>query len=396
MNAEDVRSEQQQQHPVGEERSIAHFNPYVRMLEETGKKDDLIEIEVNGPLQSASSKKHHGARGNDKKKKRPVEKVRYKTQTLSFNASDSKSDVKALTKDVRFQFNVLKPREERRQKRPADIGDDIISGISEFASSIDSFINEPKKGKEEEEVEENDGNRDHATKYKTLLELKFHHVDKFYTEGFDVPKSAINAEASGKSSEDLDFVPMSFVRTVRSRLNRMRIMANINERYEFDVNIDTRCNLCKKDSDGNVPESHLYNDFKQCESCAEIDALKLMTALEFYVLACRHQYAGTLQTFDKKLSLHRKRNGVEGGVSDGSELENETENRYALDSRSDTSEESDEEEEEEEGDTVISMPIDTLSSASIKEKKRLQAKARELARKQKSLEEEGVQECAMQ
>jgi hypothetical protein len=368
---------------------------------ERNEEDEMMIINASKP---SNRKKDLNRRSN-----KPKKKIKYKTHTIALKNSESVSDVRGLTKDVVFRFNVLKPRiapsteikrsdidykTESESSRSTTTNIDLGSANPESTiSNINSVLN----GKENDD---NDRKRDRSLvsitnkKPKTLLEMTFEQVDKFYSEGFEIEKTQINEEASERNFSELDSVPVSFVRTIKSRLLRTFIMANIDENYEFDANANTTCAECEKS------KSVTYDRdiFRQCEKCAEIDALKLMDGIEFFVLACRHQRAGTLQILQRSSIKTKFKDRLEEEEEEEEEKNNERENyRYIVDSRTSsssisTSGSDDDDYKDDDGNTVIPIKGDTLSSTTRKQRTHKNAQRRQRPKKQ----EGDAEECCVQ
>lgn len=355
-------------------------NAYAKLLDSINKSpsEDRIEIDI------VTTNKGGNARSITTKRKKndqtPIE--RYKTKTISFTTNDSTSDIKSITNDVKLRFNVLNHRQLPNEKIEGIVAP-ITQTIEDHFDSIVNFVGNGKKTPMSRS----------KPSFKTLLELTFDHVNKFYTDGFDINARDIDAESSMKTiGNELETVPISFVRIVQQRLNRMRIMANVDENYEFDVNSNTRCDSCEKmKGDSN------YGGFEQCESCAEKDVLKLLTFIEFFVLSCRHQRAGTLQVLDQQSKTTTTKTPSFPKIdSQKYVIKSDNSSSESIDNNSDIYYQSDESSSSSEGDTVIAMPVETLSTAARTQRQQRRQQT-EMARRQRKLEEkEDDQECHMQ
>lgn len=349
--------------------------------EEEGKKDseedNMVVISATKVI-NKRSQTHGKVKLDDRNKKR------YKTYQIALKNSKSVSDIKTLTKDVTFRFNVLKPRPIKLytpniQRMNDD--DNTTSVIPPASMNINTFVDTVLT-----EVnhavdyfgDKNQQQQQPPRETKTLLELTFDHVDKFYSEGFDIPKKEINKEASGSNVENLDSIPISFAKTMRTRLYRMYLMANINENYEFDVNAETRCTECIKTE--TLRSSYQHSG--QCKKCEKEDVLKLMNAVEFFVLACRHQYAGTLQVLIPPSDIANSTTGTptmtttittdEDVIYSSVYLTDDEEQDFSSSHEGDSDNYGDEtsDYESEHGDAVI--PISGVTSSSMTQKRKTQ------------------------
>lgn len=300
-----------------------HRNPYAELLQKTleePQNDSTIEVtavNVETSKQANDEKSH-------KIKERRRKRTHGKPKDLILSTESSSSDIKELTRDVKLRFKARKSGSE---------------------SSL-----------------------------KTLLQLDFEHVEVLYDKGFYVDCQSINEEATtscGKKFSSLDSSVVSFSRIMRTRLSRIYTMLNVLPSGEFCVSAKTRCVKCPSQK-----EAAIHGGYEQCDRCAETDCLKMMTFVEFYALAMRHQNAGTLQVLnDRARSYDKEKRERRSGDSvvfvSCSESESFS-SRRSEESNSYESEEDDEEkkkrdgEEDEEEDTVITLEtIDTNAMRSI-------------------------------
>ena len=346
-------------------------NAFQRSSDVENDVEEKEEEEEEEMVAITASKRSNERPTSNGKSSRSNAKAR--TKEIALTQSNSNSDISPIVNDVSFRFRVLKPR--------------IVSpnGLRTMAASV---ARELGIGKDGTRVPPRSSKR--YDRSKTLLELNYEHVNKFYSEGFDIDKNELNKTASGRTTNDVDGIPVSFARAMRFRLHRMYIVAgigvNTNDEYEFDVHVGTPCSECDKMQ----ALRQGYDDYDRCDRCTEADALKLMNAVEFFVLACKHQRAGTLQVLAPSTSVtatsattrrddNRSSATPSLSISSGEESSSDGETFS-----------------NEEGDVIIPIPAKSDSSTTTKQQQRLRSdrlRQQRLAKEEeerKQDEEEGV------